>query len=121
MEGVECEDLHSRADGIFIATLQNSSILPLSITEIIKALEIERDRQDITYLSVGETGVVVGGGGDRDVHGSYRGCVTCMGPTGVVRRAWVLQGLWYVHGSYRGCVPCMGPTGGTCMGPTGIV
>ena len=75
MEGVECEDLHSRADGIFIATLQNSSILPLSITEIIKALEIERDRQDITYLSVGETGVVGGGGG---------GTGTFMGPTGVV-------------------------------------
>ena len=39
------------------------------------------------------------------------GCVTCMGPTGVVVRAWVLQGLWCVHGSYRGCGACMGPTG----------
>ena len=54
---------------------QTVCILPLSITEIIKALEIERDRQDITYLSVGETGVVVGGGG---------GTGTFMGPTGVV-------------------------------------
>ena len=26
---------------------------------------------------------------------------TCMGPTGVVVRVWVLQGWWYVHGSYR--------------------
>ena len=50
--------------------------------------------------------------------------MTCMGPTGVVVRAWVLQGLWCVHGSYRGCVTCMGPTGvvcGACMGPTGVV
>ena len=34
-----------------------------------------------------------------------------MGPTGVVVRAWILQGLWCMHGSYRGCVTCMGPTG----------
>ena len=25
-----------------------------------------------------------GGGGGGDMHGSYRGCVKCMGPTGVV-------------------------------------
>ena len=38
------------------------------------------------------------------MHGSYRGCGECMGPTGVVVgptgvvvRAWVLQGLWCVH------------------------
>ena len=47
------------------------------------------------------------------VHGSYRCCGTCMASTGVVVCAWVLQGLWYVHVSYRGC--------GTCMGPTGVV
>ena len=41
------------------------------------------------------------------------GAGACMGPTGVVVRAWVLQGWWYVNGSYRGC--------GTCMGPTGVV
>ena len=48
-----------------------------------------------------------------------------MGPTEVVVRAWVVQGLWCmcdVHGSYRGCGACMGPTGVvTCMGPTGVV
>ena len=37
------------------------------------------------------------------VHGSYRGCGTCIGPTGV----------YDVHGSYRGYVTCMGPTGQT--------
>ena len=53
------------------------------------------------------------------MHGSsYRDCVTvvgdcgaCMGPTGVVVHAWVLQGLCDVHGSYRGCGACMGRTG----------
>ena len=45
------------------------------------------------------------------MYGSYRGCGACMGLTGVVVHAWVLQGLCDVHGSYRGCVTCMGPTG----------
>ena len=37
--------------------------------------------------------------------------MTCVGPTGVVVRAWVLQGLWCVRESYRGCVTCVGPIG----------
>ena len=53
----------------------------------------------------------------------------CMGPTGVVVRAWVVQGLCDVHGSYRGCVTCMGlwcvhgsyRDCGACMGRTGVV
>ena len=40
-----------------------------------------------------------------------------MGPTGVLERAWVLQGCLCVHGSYRGVGACMG---GACMGPTGV-
>ena len=45
------------------------------------------------------------------MHGSYTGCGACMGPTGIVVHAWVVQGLCDVHGSYRGCGACMGPTG----------
>ena len=37
--------------------------------------------------------------------------MTCVGPTGVVCRAWVLQGLCDVHGSYRGCGACVSPIG----------
>ena len=46
--------------------------------------------------------------GPTGLHKSYMGW---MGPTGVVVRAWVLQGLCDVHGSYSGCGACMGPTG----------
>ena len=34
-----------------------------------------------------------------------------MGPTGVVVRAWVLEGWWCVNGSYRGSGACMGLPG----------